>query len=319
MLDQFREVVAVDFEFTALPGCRPEPICCVAHELRSGRRFRIFQDQFGSSPPYAVGPYVLFVFYYASAELGCYRALGWSLPRRILDLYCEFRAVTNLGNPTEQKQRVPVGRGLLGALSYFALDGMGASEKKELQESLGNGTWRGRYTREEILDYCEHDVEALARLLPVMSPKIDLPRALLRGRFMAAAAAVEWHGTPIDVDMLDQLRQNWESLQDQLIADIDKDYGVFDGRTFKTDRWAEWLAKQGIPWPRLESGRLALDDDTFRQMSKAYPIVSPIRELRHALSELRLNDLRVGSDGRNRTILSAFASRSGRCQPSNTK
>src|SRR6266481_9109402 len=27
------------------------------------------------------------------------------------------------------------------------------------------GTWRGRYTPEEILDYCETDVVALARLL----------------------------------------------------------------------------------------------------------------------------------------------------------
>ena len=32
-----------------------------------------------------------------------------------------------------------------------------------------------------------------------------------------------------------------------------------------------------------------------------------------------MSDLAVGSDGRNRTILSAFRSRTGRCQPSNTK
>src|SRR5262249_45212137 len=38
-----------------------------------------------------------------------------------------------------------------------------------------------------------------------------------------------------------------------------------------------------------------------------------------ALSELRLNDLSVGHDGRNRTILSAFRSRTGRNQPSNSK
>src|SRR5947207_8708738 len=54
-------------------------------------------------------------------------------------------------------------------------------------------------------------------------------------------------------------------------------------------------------------------------MAKAHPQVSPMRELRSALSDLRLNDLAVGSDGRNRTILSAFRSRTGRNQPSNTK
>ena len=47
--------------------------------------------------------------------------------------------------------------------------------------------------------------------------------------------------------------------------------------------------------------------------------VGPIRELRHALGQMRLNDLAAGSDGRNRAMLSAFRSRTGRNQPSNTK
>ena len=51
---------------------------------------------------------------------------------------------------------------------------------------------------------------------------------------------------------------------------------------------------------------------TFRQMAKSYSLVSPYRELRHSLSELRLNDLQVGRDGRNRRVLSAFRSRTGR-------
>jgi DNA polymerase I len=99
MLDPFREVVLVDTEFTTIAGERPEPVCLVAHELRSGRRLRIFEGQFGSSPPYATGPDVLFVAFYASAELGVYRVLGWSRPERVLDLFVEFRNHTN-GLPT---------------------------------------------------------------------------------------------------------------------------------------------------------------------------------------------------------------------------
>jgi DNA polymerase I len=312
MLPMFREIVVADFEFTALPGERPVPVCMVAHELRSGRRFRIFQNQFGPAPPYATGSDVLFVSYYASAELGCYRALGWPIPQRILDLFTEFRDRTN-GLWT------PSGAGLLGALIYFGFDAMNAAEKKDLQEAIGNGTWQGRYTPQQILDYCETDVVALARLLPAMLPQIDLPHALLRGRYMAAAAAMEWHGTPIDVEMLARLRAGWTDIQDQLITDIDSDYGVYDGRTFKADRFATYLASQDMPWPRLESGRLDLSDDAFRQQAKAYPQISSLRELRSALSDLRLNDPAVGKDGRNRTILSAFRSRTGRNQPSNTK
>jgi DNA polymerase family A len=307
-----RAVVAIDFEFVAIAGERPIPVCMVARELRTGQCWRLLADQLGPAPPFPVGPDVLVVAFYASAELGCYRALGWPMPTCILDLYVEFRNHTN-------GCLLPSGAGLLGALTYFGIDGVGATEKKEIQEAIGTGTWQGRYTPTEILDYCESDVLALQRLLPVMLPHIDMPRALLRGRFMAAAAAMEFNGVPIDVPTLDLFRQHWTDIQDELIAAIDADYGAFDGPTFKADRWADWLARNAIPWPRLDSGRLNLSDGAFRQAAKAYPAVSAMRELRSALSDLRLNDLAVGRDGRNRTILSAFRARSGRNAPSNSR
>jgi hypothetical protein len=308
----FREIVLIDFEFEIGQGERPVPVCLVARELKNSRHFRLFQDQLGPTPPFATGPDVLLVAYYASAELGCYRALGWRMPERILDLFCEFRNRTN-GLPT------PAGASLLGALAYYGLDCTGATEKKALQTAIGDGTWRGQYTRGEILDYCESDVDALARLLPAMWPTIDLKRALVRGRYMAAAATMEHAGVPIDVPTWDQLQQHWAGIQDRLIADLDADYGVFEGRTFKQDRFAAWLIRNRIPWPVLKTGRLDLRDDTFRQMAKAYPRLSPLRELRSALSDMRLNELAVGRDGRNRNLLSAFRSTTGRNQPSNTK
>jgi len=152
-----------------------------------------------------------------------------------------------------------------------------------------------------------------------MAQRIDLPRALLRGRYMAAAARMEYAGVPIDRGMLGKLRQHWTSIQDRLIERVDADYGVFEGRTFKRDRFEAWLIRTGIPWPRLESGQLDLTDDTFRQAARVYPAVAPLRELRSSLAELRLNDLAVGHDGRNRTVLWAFQARTSRNQPSNSK
>ena len=309
----YREIWAADFEFEAGSGERPDPVCLCARELRSGREIRLWRGQFDSEPPYPTDADTLFVAYYASAELGCHLALGWPMPARILDLFTEFRCGTN-------GLTVPAGNGLIGALTAFGLDTVGATEKKEMQEAIGNGTWPGRYTPEEILDYCMGDVDALARLLPVMAPRIDLPRALLRGRYMAAAARMEYAGVPIDVPMLGKLRQHWAQIQDKLIERIDADYGVFEGRTFKLERFEAWLARSSTPWPRLDTGRLDLGDDTFRQMARIYPAVSPLRELRSSLADLRLNDLVVGRhDGRNRAILSAFRARTGRNQPSNSR
>src|SRR5262245_15784009 len=153
MFSAFREIVAADFEFSATPGGRPVPLCFVAHELRSGRRLRVWRDQFGRAPPYATGADVLFVAYYASAELGCYRVIGWPMPERVLDLYVEFRNHTNGLTTT-------AGNSLLGALTFFGLDAIGATEKKELQQAIGNDTWQGHYSRDEILDYCARDVAA---------------------------------------------------------------------------------------------------------------------------------------------------------------
>ena len=312
MLGPFREVWAADFEFVAHPGERPDVVCLVARELKSGRVIRLWRDQLGPVPPYAVGPDTLLVAYYASAELGCHRALGWPTPARVLDLFTEFRARRN-GLATV------AGSSLLGALTQFGLDNIGATEKEGMRELiLTGGPWSAQQ-QADIIAYCESDVLALERLLLAMLPGIDLPRALLRGRYMAAAAAMEHSGVPIDTEMLTLLRANWLHIQDQLIAAIDSQYGVFDGRTFKADRFGSWLAANNIPWPRLESGRLDLDDDAFRQMARAYPAVAPLRELRSSLAELRLSDLAVGRDGRNRTILSAFRSRTGRNQPSNSR
>jgi hypothetical protein len=307
----FRQIWAVDFEFVAKEGARPEPVCLVAWELRGGRKLRLWRDEFGPSAPYGTGPDSLLIAYYASAEIGCHLALGWPNPARILDLFTEFRCRTN-------GLQTPAGASLLGALTYFGLDGMAVTEKDAMRDLILRGEW-SEQERQAILSYCEEDVSALTRLLPPMLRCLDLPRALVRGRYMAAAAAMEHNGVPIDTPLLARLRERWEHIQDQLITEIDADYGVFDGRTFKADRFASWLARKRIPWPRLESGRLDLSDDAFRQGARAHAAVAPLRELRASLSELRLSDLQVGPDGRNRCLLSAFRSRTGRNQPSNSK
>jgi DNA polymerase I len=84
-------VADFEFEFGGHNGNQPRPVCMVAKELRSGKEWRIWRGDFGSTPPFPTGHNCLFVAYYASAELSCFRALGWPMPARILDLYTEFR------------------------------------------------------------------------------------------------------------------------------------------------------------------------------------------------------------------------------------
>jgi DNA polymerase I len=132
MLEMFREVWAVDFEFIAHPGERPAPLCLVARELKTGRTTRLWRDQFGPVPPYPIDAGSLFVAYYASAELGCHLARGWPMPARVLDLFTEFRCQTN-GLSTV------AGRGLIGALAAYGLDTIGAVEKEEMRNLIMRG------------------------------------------------------------------------------------------------------------------------------------------------------------------------------------
>ncbi len=315
----FDEVWLVDFEFVEPGGCVPRVVCMVAEELFTGREIALWEDELAAldRAPFDVGPRSCMVAYFASAELGCFRALGWELPRNVLDLFAEFRTITN-------GLRLLHGQSLLGAARHYDVPTMGTEEKETMRELIMSGGPWDEGQRREILEYCASDVRLLRPLLEAMAPAIlETPQranhAVWRGRYMGAVATMEHNGIPIDVERLEAVRANWGGIQEALIAEVDKDYGVFDGLSFKRDRFAVFLAEHRIPWPRLDTGQLALDDDTFRSMARAYPRVSALRELRHALGELRLNSLTVGPDGRNRTLLSPFRSKTGRNQPSNSR
>ncbi|MBC8287879.1 MAG: DNA polymerase I [Nitrospinae bacterium] len=311
----FRQVWLVDFEFVAPDGERPDQVVClVAKELVGGHTMRLWEDELRrlKLPPYPVGADSLFVAYYASAEFNCHLSLGWPLPENVLDLFTEFRCVTN-------GKTLSSGSGLLGALTHFGLPCLDVVEKDAMRNLiLSGGPWSQK-EQEDIFDYCESDVVALEKLLPHMAPHLNIPHSLLRGRYMKAAAQIEYNGIPIDVESLALLENGWDSIQEQLIRKMDADYGVYEGKTFKQNKFAAWLVGGNIPWPHLPTGKLDLKDDTFKEMSRSYPAVGPLRELRVTLSQMRLSALAVGKDGRNRCMLSAFRAKTGRNQPSNKR
>jgi len=314
VLNQFREVWFIDFEYGQTPDNLPDVRCLVAKEWRSGKVLRLWADQLSrlSAPPFGIGPDTLFIAFFASAEMSCFLALGWQLPCYVLDLFIEFRNKTNGRYPIE-------GNGLIGAMIYHQLDAIGVAEKKEMRDLALRG---GHYTDVEkvaLLDYCATDVIALEKLLPKMLPQIDLPRALYRGRYMKAVARMEANGIPIDVIALELLKTNWESIKDILVQEVDQDFGVYDGTHFVVKNFEAYLNRNQIRWPRLESGRLALDIKTFQSMSNVYSAIAPLYELKQSMGTMRLFDLPVGFDGRSRCMLSPFSSKTGRNQPSNSK
>ena len=52
----YEEVWCLDFEFRAPDGERPEPLCMVAREIRSGRELRLWRDRLELGRPPLAAP-----------------------------------------------------------------------------------------------------------------------------------------------------------------------------------------------------------------------------------------------------------------------
>src|SRR5262249_1902442 len=124
-LRDFQRIYVYDFEFQTPPGNPVIPHCMVAHELRSGKRIRLWADQL-SVPPFPTDSKTLFVTYNAAAELSSHLAINWPMGISILDLSAEFRCQMN-------GRVLPDGLGLLGALSFYKLKSISLSVKEEKQ------------------------------------------------------------------------------------------------------------------------------------------------------------------------------------------
>jgi DNA polymerase-1 len=243
----FNRVWCVDFEFGPTSKGFALPKCMVAREFFNRTpALRLFRDQLPITSPFS--PESLFVFFSAPAELSCFISLDWDFPRFILDLYAENLCEKNtIGEKLSDKS-------LISTLTRFGIDSIGHEEKTEMQNLAKR---EGDYSEEEkvaLLDYCETDVVALVKLLPVMLPKIPrfldfLPAqknpgfsaALFRGRYMAAVARMNHTGCPIDVALYNEVMARRELILTHLVHSANEKYGVFDGLTFKTKKFAELI------------------------------------------------------------------------------
>jgi DNA polymerase I len=316
LLNLFLEIWCVDFEFHQPEGDRPEPLCISALELRSGRLIKLWlPDADLGAAPFTVDKSAVMVTFMGTAELNCFLSLGWAFPTFHLDLYVEERAYTN-GRVLDPAH---LGRSLLDVLGRYGLShGVSAERKQAMRELAIRG---GPYTEQErrdLMDYCDTDVFALRDLIGVMSP-LDMQRALHRGECMKSFARIEHEGVPIDTATLDVFRNRWGDirLQTAILASA-RFEGVYEGLHFREDNFRRYLDKRKISWPRLMTGRLKLDDDTFRDMTRVHPRLQLLKDARKTLSRLQIN-VQVGRDGRNRVMLSPFSTKTSRCSPSTTK
>jgi hypothetical protein len=335
----FREIWVVDGEWRpgrglangGVSGDRATPHCLCAYEIRSRRMIKLRQRDFGRFPPYRLDGEALIVTYMLSADYGgIHLPLGWGKPAFAFDAYVEFRHAAN-DAAAKSEDRKDNFYSLAGALRYFGEDEIDVAHKKNTRDRILAGPPFTEAEEKTHLDYCADDTLALARLLPhLVSLTPSLRQAHMRAEVQWGVAQQEWRGVPIDMPKLNALRSNWIDMQADLVREMDAPFGCYAFDALGQPHWRKALfaqflrgnpftAGKAMSWPTLESGALDETDQTFRDMGALYPFIEPLRELRYTLSKLKLNQLAVGNDGRNRALLHAYGTKTARNAPSNSK
>src|SRR6266536_2009594 len=328
MSDRFNPVVVCDFEYEADAGELPTVLCMVAHvldeNLRHVRTVRLWRGEFGSAPPFDVGPGALFVAYSAWAELTCFMTLGWEFPEHVLDLHTAYLATSNVllpHDPFEKRKRQ--GKRLPDACRAYGIEGWERIDKDSIARDIGEGNWR-TYGREAVSTYCAEDVAKTVQLLRAQlggwrdKPPIDVPRVLHWSNYSAKAIAkVQAKGMPIDMPLWNLVQENKSKVISELLRKFDPSHGGDDpiytpDGSWSYDRFERWLIAIGVnAWPRLDSGQLDLEGDTFRMMYHV-PGIEGLTALRDSLGVIVKATLPIGRDGRNRPSLFPFCTTTGR-------
>jgi hypothetical protein len=286
-------------------GDLPRLTQLAAFEICSGRVLYLEEiDLCGMlSPPYGCDTNTLVVCFGAVDVAAAHLEQGWGFPRNLIDLGLE--SLREVNGIVESRQW-----SLNQALCQFGLSRAFALENGECFVSAESSD------RDEARRACKGRLRAMQRLLEAIAPLLDIPRALLRGRFLLGVAMVERNGVPIDVEQIMLLRKLWPEVEPRLIRDVDIAYGVYEGTCFDIAAFRARTEEWGLDWPRIYSGGLDLSDRIFRDMAAVYPFLRPLRELRAVTTAMDREGIGVGTDGRNRAPMKPYGTRTGRNAPS---
>jgi DNA polymerase I len=328
--DTFKAVAVVDFEYEVAAGGLPTVLCMVAYILdeflRLVRVIRLWRDDFGSKPPFDIGPDALMVAYSAWAEMTCFLRLNWSFPEYVLDLHTAYLATSNVLEPYDydETKRKKLGKSLPVACRAYGIEGWERFDKSTVAEDIGAGNWR-QWGRETVFAYCEEDVRKTVELLCAMvrgvnrHEPIDVARVLHWSNYSAKAIArIQARGMPIDMYLWNLVQENKEAVVAELIRRFDPSYGtpfpIYSPEgEWSYNRFERWLALAGArAWPRLDSGRLDTSADAFRLMASVVPGAEELHALRDSLGFIVKARLPIGPDGRNRPSLFPFGTATGR-------
>jgi DNA polymerase I len=330
LLRRFKEVWVWDSEYVTVPGWHVKPVCMCAVELQTGVTLsRSWHEGETVANPLPFGPDALHIVYSATADLGFALAAGWGLPCHVLDLYAEFRSLTNglLDNQGEKLET-----SLLEACHYYGVwDTTPESEKEANRARVIAGFPFSHDEMQHIASYCHGDVRMTKELAYRLIPNIEnLEQAYHRGRTLKGVVCIEWNGTPVDTGKYAQLCRHSAELQRRVVHSFEDEYKL---NIFTFDKhgdphqpkanFTNWVKKMGFDestWPFNGKYASADDKEVVERMATLhaarFPEIEVYRKLRKFMSIAKAEfKFPIGPDGRNRSSMMPFAGSASRSQP----
>lgn len=317
----FKEIWVCDFEYRSRTGSPVEPHTAVFIEARSDRRIQLHGHHLTSNrrSPIRSDDSVLLVCFSALAEMGCYAALGWKPPERILDLYAEACVELNTIHRHPSLEFV---------CEIYGADSLPMPEKRDMRELAMRG---GPYTDSEVnslIDYCARDVQATVSVFKKMftailekasDPSRRMNQGLLRGTYGQALAFCEHRGVPVDTRRVESFRKHWPAIVAGLRDRSQKRWGLFrHAGAIDLGRYVEILERNGVPLPATPGGNLSTNYKELRPFTRTSTEIADLYESLAVLSSTKQGPaFEIGDDERTRAWLDPFATKTGRNAPKN--
>ena len=265
----FEHILVFDYEFSQPDGHNPRPVCLAIKDLVSGKEVSEWLLGREKSFPFPLEK-TLLVAHHVVAEASCLLIQnGRELPLYWFDTMLEEQKFYNgLRNS---------GYSLLASCNRYNIK-TGSQENKEHYRDLIINKYPN-YSEEEqqqILEYNKSDISINEQLFYKQLERAEalgidfkeyISQAVFHAKAKAVCAKIENNGIPINMQLLNEIEENYPEVVRLEREEINNICGVelYEGESFKHNKFEEFLKKEGLffNWPRTEKGKCKTDDKTL--------------------------------------------------------
>lgn len=247
-------------------------------------------------------------------------------------------------NPRRDNTKTP--HNLASVIWQFLGVDLDTNHKTEMRDIIiRNNPQEIEQNRNSILKYCESDVKYMPDLWRTMLSEYKKVMGLefenlgkyaqIRGDWSADISLMEHRGIPIEMDCIENLSHNYDTIVDKLIQRC-VDVYPFWVKVRKTKKSEPvWVKKyqqfedfvksknRETDWPKTESGNFSTERDVLKIEANNYPEIKILKETTDNIQQLKwfrpmaLPEFKsnVGTDNCIRPYFNTYGTQSGRNAP----